>query len=1153
MENKFTINTELNPEGVVSGVEEIKKTLEQTGSTGQEAGRKLGQNMERGLNSALVNMQSVVDKAISGLKIKENIVDTKDMGYSKEGIQSLIADYRTLRAEMLELGAQRDAVMSKMASVENNNMDIENLRYYKELDNELEQLDFKYGKLGEKLETVNTVLRNAGVDTKKLAEEQDRTAQATDKATNNFNRLNNTAKRSTGIFDSLKNTISKVFRKLFLGTKNANNSFTSGLKTVLKYAFGISTLVVLTNKLRNAIKDGYAHLSKYSSEVRKELLTVTSALGQFKNQIGASFQPIIAYVAPILKNLINLLTQATVAITNFFATLTGQSYIYKAVDDVTELANGFGSATDKAKELKNATSGLDELNVINKNDSSSGGGGGSTGTFEKVPVEPSAFAQLLKDMINAGDWEGLGKTIAEKLADALKSIDWDEIRRKARETGENFSAFLKGLFDPDEELFREIGITIAEGINTAFEFLDGLFADEETWKNLGTSLADGLDGFLDSIDTELIGQTISDAILGAIELAKAFFEEGQANETFTKLGRKIGELIENINWTEILKGIGDVIVLAIQSAIDIWDGTFDGHPIAEKIAKIIAGAFFGAKIASMFADGFARLFRTKAVESAFANAGTNLGNVFALKFGLCVASAMAGLEFGKDIGEQIFPEDKELYENFGLSDIGGLIKDAIKDFTGLDKSFSQGASHMKDMADYTRQFYVTWDNFTGDDAVGYFARSLKGLSRGFETSGEVVDMLEQKMDKAKTHLKQITQADIDYYTTMYDLTEEDLEQLSGHFANLHEDEEKVYQVFKDGFGWNFYDDYTEIHLISGILRDLEKDNIAVGDSLDYAQNYMYKWYGAGTIFSKVSQETADNVSNFFEKLSNGNLKVDEGAGKLSTAIPYWRNFKEEVHELGDFSEVSSKKVELTIEPIEKVGNATKDTVNNFVRFKDANKLLRDGLDESIRKTEETNTAIEKMGEKSEELNTVWTDSFTSLSDGTLEIMNTFKTAMDEVLNGIITSVEVTCNSVINGINMMITALNSIQIDIPDMTDPLSGKVYAGQHINFAIPTLSNVAIPRLARGAVIPANREFMAVLGDQHNGTNVEAPLDTIKQALIEALDDSSFISYLASISDYTRVTSEKDMSVRIGDRDIARANIRGQRQMGRTLITSV
>ena len=55
--------------------------------------------------------------------------------------------------------------------------------------------------------------------------------------------------------------------------------------------------------------------------------------------------------------------------------------------------------------------------------------------------------------------------------------------------------------------------------------------------------------------------------------------------------------------------------------------------------------------------------------------------------------------------------------------------------------------------------------------------------------------------------------------------------------------------------------------------------------------------------------------------------------------------------------------------------------------------------------------------------------------------------------------------------------------------------------NPAFAALSTMEIPALAKGAVIPANKEFLAVLGDQKHGTNIEAPLETIKQAQVESL----------------------------------------------------
>ena len=62
---------------------------------------------------------------------------------------------------------------------------------------------------------------------------------------------------------------------------------------------------------------------------------------------------------------------------------------------------------------------------------------------------------------------------------------------------------------------------------------------------------------------------------------------------------------------------------------------------------------------------------------------------------------------------------------------------------------------------------------------------------------------------------------------------------------------------------------------------------------------------------------------------------------------------------------------------------------------------------------------------------------------------------------------------------------------------------AAQSLSSAAPVYNE--IPALASGAVIPPNRKFLAVLGDQKSGTNVEAPLSTIKQAVMEALAQGS------------------------------------------------
>ena len=53
----------------------------------------------------------------------------------------------------------------------------------------------------------------------------------------------------------------------------------------------------------------------------------------------------------------------------------------------------------------------------------------------------------------------------------------------------------------------------------------------------------------------------------------------------------------------------------------------------------------------------------------------------------------------------------------------------------------------------------------------------------------------------------------------------------------------------------------------------------------------------------------------------------------------------------------------------------------------------------------------------------------------------------------------------------------------------------------AMPAISPASVPRLATGAVIPPNREFLAVLGDQRSGNNIEAPESAIEAAVARGM----------------------------------------------------
>lgn len=100
------------------------------------------------------------------------------------------------------------------------------------------------------------------------------------------------------------------------------------------------------------------------------------------------------------------------------------------------------------------------------------------------------------------------------------------------------------------------------------------------------------------------------------------------------------------------------------------------------------------------------------------------------------------------------------------------------------------------------------------------------------------------------------------------------------------------------------------------------------------------------------------------------------------------------------------------------------------------------------------------------------------------------------------------NFFIRGANAVIAGLNKINFKMPDWVPGVGGKSFG-----IYIPPISEVNLPRLAEGAVIPPNREFMAILGDQKSGTNIEAPADLIRKIVREEVGGGDYTALLESI----------------------------------------
>lgn len=122
--------------------------------------------------------------------------------------------------------------------------------------------------------------------------------------------------------------------------------------------------------------------------------------------------------------------------------------------------------------------------------------------------------------------------------------------------------------------------------------------------------------------------------------------------------------------------------------------------------------------------------------------------------------------------------------------------------------------------------------------------------------------------------------------------------------------------------------------------------------------------------------------------------------------------------------------------------------------------------------------------------------FQSMSDTVGDIWNGLWEVVKGVINTMIGGINGMISGVESGVNAVIGALNTLHWEIPDWVPGLGGYGFG-----FDISKVSFARVPELATGAVIPPNSPFLAVLGDQPRGVNIEAPLATIKDALVMAL----------------------------------------------------
>lgn len=451
-----------------------------------------------------------------------------------------------------------------------------------------------------------------------------------------------------------------------------------------------------TIMILDSSREAWADLSDTLEQPANQLRVLKANLDSLGRTLGGALLGGVAAILPYINALTIALQRLIQYIIDFFGiqlvSISSQASnnIGDLMGSIEDTEDALGGASGAAKKLKQNLLGIDELNIINTDDSGAGGGGGVGDysdqlknafdaiydeyqkvwdkAYDNVENRAKELSDKIVDAFKKGDYYAIGDTISTSIGDALRKIPWDKIYDVAKNFGKNFASFLNGLFNP--ETFATLGTTVASAINTAL-YYQGAWVDEIDPERIGLSLAGFVNNFVETLDEKQLAHNISEGIKKALKVVSTFL----TNTDFYEIGQAFGNFLKELDWKGILKGIWEVVLSAMSALLETFDGIFDASPLA---GIIIAGIASGFTL-----NALTGIFGAVGATGNIVGFGTTLGNTFATTF----MGVVLGYHLGDWLGQQIYGEEE--YKKWSIKNNIGTLTDWLADQFDLSKAFER--------------------------------------------------------------------------------------------------------------------------------------------------------------------------------------------------------------------------------------------------------------------------------------------------------------------------------------------------------------------------------------------------------------------------------------------------------------------------------
>ena len=385
------------------------------------------------------------------------------------------------------------------------------------------------------------------------------------------------------------------------------------------YISAVSKSVRAVETLRDEQLAAFGETAAAWERARSRLNGLSLALGELKRSARDAFVPIATAAAPALTALTNLLARAASGVGSFMAALTGQNAFIRATGDQRAYAGSLRRTTGAARALERQLASFDELDILKEGRAGSGSGGGGSGALEALAGQISlfpadagvvAFAQRLKKLFEEGNYDGVGRAIADGLNGAIEKarvlIRWENVGASVTRVVDGFCDAFNGLVDGVR--WTELGGALGDGIDTVLRGANRLLRGVN-FARLGQGIGEGLTGAIREIDFDVLGDTLSrllTAKLTVLANAALSFDwqalGGKLAQGLGSLVRTTGKILDDIDWS--------AAALSMTRGLNRFIARVDWSEI---------GAFLGGRIS----DALGAL-RTAVTEFDWGSAGTAL-------------------------------------------------------------------------------------------------------------------------------------------------------------------------------------------------------------------------------------------------------------------------------------------------------------------------------------------------------------------------------------------------------------------------------------------------------------------------------------------------------------------------------------------------